>query len=368
MSAPVTLLVGPFGRTALDVTRTAAAAAGSELEVLDSPDELSSWVAEGVAGLVATVVDLREMAALGSAVEVRAQSSLAAVPIVGLSPQLGDAAFQTAYAHGVDDCCPVDATALERRVAAVSADPTPPAPPTSSQVVVVADGDRNARILIGRLFRAGGYRVVFAADADDALRQSSTAEALLVVCSAEIELSGEEPLSRRAPMAGSRAAWIVTAPQRELPAVRAALRLGGDTRVATLDRSRIAESVLYVANELLHPVPTNMRATARVLHGAAVRVRFPTDDFEEIGYSYNLSEGGMYVRTLVKYEQGQEVWLELVAPGGTRRVHLEAQIVWSRVRAAGAATVPRGFGARFTGGSEGDVARLAAGYRALLAG
>ncbi|MBI4953424.1 MAG: PilZ domain-containing protein [Myxococcales bacterium] len=367
MTEPVTLLVGPFGRSALDVVRTGAAAAGHVLEVLDSPDELAGWVGEGVRGLAAVVVDLREAAAGMSAVEVRALPSLASVPIIGLSPHLADAVFQSAYGQGADDCCAVDASALERRLVAVAADPSAASPPNDDKVVVIADTDRNARVLVGRLFRAGGYRIVFATDPAEALRQAADPAAVLVVCSAELELAGEEPLCLRAPLAGSRAAWIVTAPLRELPVVRAALRLGGDTRVATLDRARIAENVLYVANELLHPVPTNLRKTARVLHGACVRVRFPTDDFEEVGYSHNLSEGGIYVRTLAPFVQGQELWLELVAPGGTRRVHVEAAVVWNRVRASGIATVPRGFGARFTGGSEGDLGRLAAGYRALLA-
>jgi Tfp pilus assembly protein PilZ len=104
--------------------------------------------------------------------------------------------------------------------------------------------------------------------------------------------------------------------------------------------------VLFLANELAAGSLANKRAAVRALHGTAVRFR--PDGFEEseIGFTYNISTGGLYVRTLAPPSE-DIVWLELLPPRSTRRVQLVGQVVWRRPFGPHKkATVPPGFGCR----------------------
>ena len=62
-----------------------------------------------------------------------------------------------------------------------------------------------------------------------------------------------------------------------------------------------------------------MRGTARVLYGTAVAFRPMGRDTDDFGFTYNVSAGGLYVRTLAPPDE-QLVWLELCPPRGERRV------------------------------------------------
>src|SRR5690606_36855130 len=105
----------------------------------------------------------------------------------------------------------------------------------------------------------------------------------------------------------------------------------------------------------------------RLLYGAVVRYRHAGGDDLDVGYLYNLSGGGLYVRTLAPPERDDEIWVEFVPPRSDRIVHLEGTAVWTRrFGSSASATVPCGFGVRITGGSERDLARYDNSYRTFL--
>ena len=86
---------------------------------------------------------------------------------------------------------------------------------------------------------------------------------------------------------------------------------------------------------------------------------------DDLGYTYNLSAGGLYVRTLAPPEE-DICWLELLPPRSERRVRLVGRIAWRRWLERGEfATVPPGFGVEIIDGSKADLAAWEAGYRAF---
>jgi Tfp pilus assembly protein PilZ len=149
-----------------------------------------------------------------------------------------------------------------------------------------------------------------------------------------------------------------------MPAAHAAAR--GVARVSVGDGFAPPENVLFLANELLAQRGVDQRASARLLYGTSVTFRAAGRDEDEIGFSYNISAGGLYVRTLAPLEPNQDVWLELWAPRSERRVRLAGTVAWRRPFGANErATVPAGFGVRITDGLAGDLDRWREGYESL---
>jgi Tfp pilus assembly protein PilZ len=100
------------------------------------------------------------------------------------------------------------------------------------------------------------------------------------------------------------------------------------------------------------------RRSERLLYGTSLRFRLAGRGNEDVGYVYNISEGGLYVRTLAPPARWDELWIEFTPPRSDRLVHLDATCVWARKYGpAGTASVPPGFGVEITGGSKADLGR-----------
>ena len=151
-----------------------------------------------------------------------------------------------------------------------------------------------------------------------------------------------------------------------MKAVREAI--GDLAKVAVTDGFAPPENLLFVANELARSGATDGRASARLLYGTVVAFRQAGRDEDAFGCTYNISAGGLYVRTLAPLNGGEEVWLELQPPRTDRRVRLEGRVVWRRrFGPIESATVPPGFGVQITDGAKGDLARYESGYRTFAA-
>jgi CheY-like chemotaxis protein/Tfp pilus assembly protein PilZ len=293
----------------------------------------------------------------------RYNPGLANVPLLGIADTVSDLGFEELFGAGGDDLVPRSSRAsLVRRLRLLSADREPVSRRRRGTAVVV-DPERRRRILLGRVLRNAGLDVAFALDASSALEQATAPNVEMVISAAALEVDGDS-LARRARAAGIAVPWLVAAPPRDVARVRRLV--DGLPRVAVLDGFGPPENVLFVGNDLVKGTANDARASARLLYGASVRFRIAGSDTDEIGYTYNLSAGGFYVRTLAPIPRGSETWLELSPPRGDRRVRLEGRVVWSRPFGTNeAATVPPGFAIQITGGSAGDLERYRRGYEAF---
>ena len=359
------LLLGAPPPAVLSAVRSAAEKARMAVEIETSAGDAQRWLEERHPAAIA--LDVSTTGGMQALLSLRYDPRLANVPILAISDAVSELRFEEIFGYGGDDLTiGTDDEALARRLRTLAlAGEIPEA--RVHGTAVVADADRRWRVLTARALRNAGWSVNFAVDAAEALREAQRDGVELVVSTSALTASnGTDTLVAEARAAGVKAPWVVATPPKETPKLRAATRaLAG---VSVYDSFGPAENVLFVANELLRKGGTNARKSARLLYGATVRFRQAGAVEEEVGYTYNVSGGGMYIRTLAPLARGSEAWLELAPPRSDRRVRLEGKVVWTRGFGPNdVATIPPGFGVQITGGSVGDLERFSRGYQAFAA-
>ncbi len=292
----------------------------------------------------------------------RSHARFARVPAFGVAAHPTDLTFIDLFQAGGDDVLPADRTAVLRRLRPLVTKVGDP-PSRREGTAIVAGADRVWRAILGRTLFNGGLSVRFVDDLSATLTEGAAAGVKLVVVADE---DGEAAvaLARKARAAGHAAAWIAVVPPRRIGAISEALR--DLERTSVTDAYAPPENVLFLANELMRPRGTDNRRSARVLFGTRVSFRVAGRESDEVGFTYNVSEGGLYVRTAAPVEPGEEVWLELWPPRSERRVRLAGRVAWRRhLGPNDFATVPAGFGVELTEGLAGDLERWRSGYRAF---
>lgn len=309
---------------------------------------------------IAFLVAMGSSAAQRACVQVRLRRAFAHVPILGIASELGDLHFSEMFAMGGDDVISVDAPdrlrARIRRLARSASES--PLPHGRKGVAVVLGGDPSWRAVMGRVLANGGYEVSFAVEPSSAARP----DAKLVVSDESLFRAGGADVVCARPIE-ALTPWVVMAAPRRLAALRRELE--GAARVTVGDAFAPPENVLFLANELGFDVASR-RASPRLLFGTSIAFRAAGRDKDELGFSYNLSATGLYVRTLAPVDPGEEVWLEMWPPRSDRRVRLVGRVVWRRAFGQSeTATVPPGFGVQLEGGLGGDLERYRQAYDVL---
>lgn len=356
------ILVGAFREDALRCVRDAAGHVGIGTAVVARCDDAPSALAAAVEPLAVVLQMDAEGAALTFA-HIRGQARLVQLPIFGVAPQRDDLAFTELFSWGGDDLLALTAPpTLSRRLRPLLArTPGRPEAKPRARGALVAGADARWRSVMGRALYQGGFSVRFIASAGE-LAQESLAEGVSVVVIADDLGTGEAEIALAAARAqGSQTAWIVVAPPKRMAALQASIEAFGPVSVA--DGFAPPENVLFLTNELLSRRGVDQRSSPRVLYGTTVAFRAAGRDEDEIGFSYNVSAGGVYVRTLAPLDAGQELWLEMWPPRSERRVRLAGTVAWKRAFGpTEGATVPAGFGVKLTDGLAGDLDRWRDGY------
>lgn len=358
------LVVGISDPQVLESYGVSAKESGLEMHAVRSAEEATGWLETH--DPMAIALDMMSDGAEASCLGVRGIARLANVPVIGLAPQLNDLVFPEMYGWGGDDVTRVGSPEeLVPRLRGISVDGSLHPPPAKGGALVV-DADRRRRVLYARVLRNAGYDVRFAVQADEAVSASKSETMKLVIADAELAGGGGVELAKSIRAGGVGVPVLVaTAPKKMKPCRDA---IGDLSKVAVTDGFAPPENLLFVANELARSGSTDGRASARLLYGAVVAFRQAGRDQDALGCTYNISAGGLYVRTLAPLTGGDEVWLELTPPRCDRRVRLEGKVVWRRrFGPIESATVPPGFGVQITDGSQGDLARYESGYRAFAA-
>ncbi len=352
------LLFGQFRRDDLAIINDAAQQSACTLARAESIEEALAWLDTHEAhGLLCHSEDSEQLA-----VQTRARAALSRLPVLTLSDSLTDLDFASAFSWGADDLVPIGAARpLIARLRALPKDP-PTAPNEKRGTALVAEVDRTRRTTVARVLRNAGFALRFAVSAEDAQRFSGDPALSLVVVNRDL-LSDPSATVQAARTQGSKANFVICSPPRDLRSERDAL--AGLTGVTLTDSFASPENVLFIANELSGG-RVNNRASARIPYGMRVAFRSAGRDSDEHGFSYNISEKGLYVRTLAPPED-DEAWLELCPPRIERFVRLVGRVAWRRpFNYNENATVPPGFGVEIVDGSAKDRALWVEGYRRLM--
>lgn len=352
------LLYGQFRSE--DVTRVADAAARAACSVtpVHTIEQALSWLEQNEAHALLCQSDDSEQLA----VQTRSRAKLSKLPVLALSQAANDLEFIAAFSWGADDLVPLPSErSLLTRLRALPKEP--PVPPVERRgEALVAEADKTRRTAVARVLRNAGFSVRFAVSDEDAGRFATDPKLVLVVANREL-LADPAAVITEARAGGSSASFIICSAPREIRTQRALLV--GCTGVTVADGYTAPESVLFVANELTSG-RTSGRASPRVAYGTVVSFRGAGRDVDEQGFSYNVSEKGLYVRTLALPED-DEVWIELGAPRVERRVRLVGRVAWRRpFNHNESATVPPGFGVEIVDGARKDRVLWEEAYKSLV--
>ncbi|HEY8945053.1 MAG TPA: PilZ domain-containing protein [Polyangiaceae bacterium] len=352
------LLYGEFSRDDLSRVSEAAEQATSAVTRADSLEQAMAWLESNDAQALLCHSDESEQLA----VQTRSRARLSKLPVLALTQAVSDLEFVAAFSWGADDVVPLQpARPLLTRLRALPKEPPPP-PVEKRGEALVAELEQTRRVSVARVLRNAGYAIRFAVSAGDAEHFAADPKLALVVGNTEL-VPDARTLVESAREAGSRANFIVCAAPRDIKHQRA--RLASISGVTVTDGFTAPENILFVANELSGG-RTSGRGSARVPYGTVVAFRGAGREIDEHGFSYNISEKGLYVRSLALPED-DEVWLELRPPRQERHVRLVGRVAWRRpFNYNESATVPPGFGVEITDGAAKDRALWGEGYSKLL--
>jgi hypothetical protein len=354
------LAVGEFDSMQKGVLEPAAAEAAFDTAFVATAREAAEW--HEARRVHAVLVEAENLSDQGASL--RAITQFADVPMLVGGRDVGDLGFASTYAYGGDDLVPLDRSRpLTARLRSLPRD-TPGAggPANGRGGALVADPDRTHRAVLGRVLRNAGYSVTFAVTGEDVQTFVAKPDLKLAVVSSALDTPART-LIENARSGGASNMWIITCPPRDLKSHRE--RLTGLEHVSVSDGFAPAENVLFLSNEMSATGLTNKRASARLLYGTSVGFRGAGRDVDDIGFTYNISAQGLYVRTLAPPDE-DIIWLELCPPRSERRVRLVGKVAWRRRFGLNErATVPPGFGVQIVDGAAADRAAWQAGYDAF---
>jgi len=357
-----TLAVGRFGGATAAGLEVASRAAGLDFTQVDSIAEALAWAEHQDPHSL--LLDGANGTLERSCLEVRSQVRHALVPIVALAHEVNELAFAEAFSCGGDDVVGIRAqVALTSRLRRLPNSPWERPPASADKVALISASDRNRRVILARVIGNAGYTIRFAVDLAETEHFARESSPRLVVI--DTDLDGVEEMIKRAAPANRDTLWIVSTAPRHMRQCHAWLR---DLPNATVtDSFAPPENIVFLANELGRGKGNDQRSSRRLLYGTMVTFRCAGRHEDDFGLSYNVSAGGLYVRSLAPPVE-DIVWLELRPPRTERLVRLEGRVCWRRGYGPSAmATVPPGFGLEIVDGSRADREAWQAGYKSFAA-
>jgi CheY-like chemotaxis protein len=347
------LAFGEFPHAEKACLREAARASAVQLHTTHSHHDAQHWLDENQPAAILLAEGGNDPTGLAQGT--RAQARYRQLPILALAKDPSDLIFADAFSWGADDVvAPDSAWGLTVRLRALLHDKDCPPTVPRRGVAVIAEASRNRRVAVARALFNAGYSVCFALTEKDAKEFALHEKVSLVVFSTEICPNAGEFI-RTIQAHGCLAHFIASEAPPKARATREACSALSHCRIT--DTSCPPEDVVFMANELSSMPAENKRTAPRILFGTTVRYRPEGMEEDDLGFSYNVSQGGIFVRTLAP-PQEQFIWLEVKPPSSPLRVRLLGEVVWRRNYGPnGHATVPPGFAVKIVDGSRRDLQR-----------
>lgn len=355
-----TLAVGRFASATAARLSAASRAAGLELNPVDSIGEALQWAEENEPHSL--LVDGSGGSLERACLEVRAQVRHALVPIIALAPEVNELAFAEVFSCGGDDVVGIRASeALTSRLRRLPVAPWERPATSTDKTALISASDRNRRVVLARVLGNAGYPIRFAVDLEETERAARESSPRLVVIDTEVD--GVQELITRVAPRHPKTLWIVSTAPRHMRQCHAWLR--DLDNAAVTDSFAPPENIVFLANELGRGKGNDKRASRRLLYGTMVAFRCAGREEDDFGLSYNVSAGGLYVRSLAPPSEDR-VWLELRPPRTERLVRLEGRVCWRRgYGPTSMATVPPGFGLEISDGAKADRDAWVSGYKSF---
>lgn len=326
-----------------------------------SLDSVASWLSSQNPAVV--LVDLDEAGGLGQLSAIRKITQWAHIPLVGLSRDPTELVFAEAFWAGADDVVsPLDTRQLVARLRGARRAP-PPKPAPARRRAIVAGLDPTFRATVGRALQGGGYEIVPARSFDAVVDGAIDGRTELVVTSCDLPGGPAIQALEAVRAAGCNVPFVISVASRFMARTRQLSRKA--TNVALCDAAAAPDELLVTANDLLLAPHAQRRAERRLSYGTRVWIRPAGGQRDVVAYTHNVSERGLFARSLFPFVPGDAAWIEVTPPRCSRRVRLLGQVIWHRPFGP---IGPAGTGFRITEGLADELKIYEDGCRALANG
>jgi hypothetical protein len=353
---PAVLLFGSFPPSIQEQVSHCVSDAGFELQEASSTSEITDRLSESMASCLL----VNHAQAEAACAALRVQSRFGSLPIISLAPAVSELALVELFCWGGEDVVCWDRNeALSNRLRRLpKAAPAPGV--TEGRTALVAATDRTRRVVLARVLLNAGYAIQFAADPEETEKQVRQNSPRLVVVDTDDEAFWTR-LQALAPTVQSL--FVLSTSPRNVRSC--AVWASQIPNLALTDSFAPPENVVFLSNELGRSGTFDQRGSRRMLYGTCIAFRPAGRDVDDFGLTYNVSERGLYIRSLAP-PVDDLVWLELTPPRTDRRVRLEAKVRWRRGYGPSTqATAPPGFGLEISDGARVERETWKRGYTVL---
>lgn len=278
----------------------------------------------------------------------RSQQRFGSLPVLAIVDWPSEEDFQRAFAAGADDVVVVDDDeGVLRRIQALAAREPRADGRRANGSCLVQHPDQPRRAALGRALRQAGYDVTFACGLDEVLDRVTLDPPNMVLVAETTPWECMSGVIDEARRISERPDLPFVVCVSELDASRLRASSNPILNVALMQSKAGPADALFLVNRLLSSTAAeDGRSSARILYDAFCAVR-PSGEDQATRYAitFNISRGGLYVRTYDPLPRGTEVCVKLRAPGLSSTVELVGRVAWACSPARGTAlTAPPGFG------------------------
>lgn len=345
------------------LVRKAADECRIELETVASVKDLERELSERRADLVLLSAESPRGEELCELVR---ETSGVRTAILGLCPTVSELTYGDFLCWGGDDLVSESSEeGIRARLRAVRddlvhADAQTARPVEGMNFVVYGPNGADAGP-VARQLRSAGHQVASLSSVPEVEKHLESGESVRLVLDARSP--GAVGLVKLALTTASCINIVITCAPQLIGELRR--QYASNLKVTVIDSYAPPDAVLLVVNDMKRG-GHDRRVAERALYSSLVAFRAAGDSLDELGFVHNISEGGIYLRTLVKPESDL-VWIELTPPGSSSRVRLEGRVAWrtrlARHRESG---VPTGFGVQIQDGSRLSLEQWKTGYERLI--
>jgi CheY-like chemotaxis protein len=275
----------------------------------------------------------------------RDTAHLCDTPVILLVKKPTEETFLVARQCGADDVVGIDDTAgLARRMSKLASFVPGARPPSTLGVALVAHPDNARRRHAGWILRRAGYEVVFATTPEDTVTMGIKRRPAVAAVSSDLLAEGDLTAAVSTLRSNTRLPTLPVvvlfpdkAPRPAVPFL---------ARVALASDEKDWDHLLFQISDVTRPAVAELRATQRVFWATMVAFRQITDFEASLGLTYDVSLGGIFIRTTDAPPAGCVVNLDLrFAEIESHVISLRARVVWvHQLRPGAAGKTPAGFG------------------------
>ncbi len=329
---------------------------GCKPEAFESGEQCLKAIGERQPKLILMDLGMAPMRGDECCQRIKQDERLSRIPIIMLTA--ADAAHEVmnSWRAGADDYLPkpIRLSQLASKIQALrTAEPAANGAPSRSapwQRLMYVENRPFYRTQLGGALEHAGFQILYCNDGADALRALTARQDTIDLVIGDLGVLGAQPLDEARQLrdrAGQKPMVLTCAVDQPAETQRAVLQLTGHE---LLDKRVLpAEAILAKINSLLPRVTLDVRPHERVPFFSVVAFRGGPGDEWLSGFAYNISTGGIFIRTMTPLPPMSEVEMKVQFFAAKDDVCCQGVVAWANAfHSRRAFSYPLGMGVRFS--------------------